>query len=207
VGRNGHGGRRFDHCERLVGVTPELRGGWSRCPRVGNPVFAGEADAVRRHDDWACGGNGGYTTAQILSIEVPIIVSKKPTFCVVIAGANDFANSVAFSTTISNYKLILDTLRTAGVIPIVTTLPPRTGPPANLRALNVWLRSYANTNGLPFADAFGAVVDTTTTGHIPGCEHVGRWRASERCRGEADRTDNRRGCHNVSDEDRPATRQ
>jgi hypothetical protein len=61
-------------------------------------------------------GTGGFTTAQILATEVPIIVSKKPMFCVVIAGANDFANSVAFSTTIANYKSILDTLRAAGVI-------------------------------------------------------------------------------------------
>jgi hypothetical protein len=74
-------------------------------------------------------------------------------FCVVIV-----------STTIANYKSILDTLRAAGVIPIVTTLTPRTGPPTNLRALNVWLRNYANAHGLPFADAFAAVVDTTTTG-------------------------------------------
>ena len=68
-------------------------------------------------------GIGSQTSADILA-RISQVTFFEPTYCLLTVGINDIALSVPVATYISNMTSILDTLTTAGIIPIVTSIYP-----------------------------------------------------------------------------------
>jgi len=124
-------------------------------------------------------GVSGENTTQILA-RIGQVLAAKPTFCIVIAGTNDFATAVTNkSLTIQNLKSIYDILTSHGIIVIAYTILPKTfwqpggTIPANIRNqmayVNNWIRTYCyGTKGLYVADPWSALVDPATGLSIGG---------------------------------------
>lgn len=106
----------------------------------------------------------GFTTAQMLATHLPVVTAHKPALCAVLGGANDIVGAVPLQTTFYNLTAIYQGLLSAGVLPVLCTMTPRTGPPASVTSINTWIKRYARANGLPLVDTFQSVVDTTTSG-------------------------------------------
>jgi lysophospholipase L1-like esterase len=112
---------------------------------------------------------GGYTTAQILATHLPVALQVKPAFCVVLGGANDYGQPIP--TVIANLKAMYTALQSAGITPVCCTLLPRNNINGNTSwstRLNAWISRYARLNGLPLADFYSALVDTTNGAYKAG---------------------------------------
>lgn len=116
---------------------------------------------------WACllsGGRlrfggvaatGGYTTAQIVSTHLPTVLAARPAYCVVHAGTNDIG-TLTLSQTIANLTTIFDSLLSAGILPIATTMLPKHtllgASRAPLDRMSMWITRYARQKNFPVVD-------------------------------------------------------
>lgn len=109
---------------------------------------------------------GGYRTDQILSTHVPVAVAAKPTFCVVLAGRNDVVQNIATATAVANLKSIYETLRKAGITPVLCSMSAQSGnttaQDTNRYAINEFIRAYAEKYDLPFVDFHKVTTDPAT---------------------------------------------
>lgn len=111
-----------------------------------------------------CGGifaHGSYTAAQIQTVYLPQILAQAdlPGVVVVNVGRNDVFSSGALTT----YGQILDSLLSAGILPVVTSAPPANAlsfyvPPK----WNAQLHRECAKRGVPFIDIYSALVDDGT---------------------------------------------
>lgn len=103
-------------------------------------------------------GVGGQTTAQILARITDVTsLSPKPAYCVVQGGTNDTNLNVASATTIANQQATCEALLAAGIIPILTSIPPvpytSPGQLASVSAVLAWQKLYARqTSGVIYCD-------------------------------------------------------
>lgn len=110
---------------------------------------------------------GGYTAAQILATHVPVAVAANPTFCVVLAGRNNIVQNKTYEETVADLKAIYDSLRRAGITPVLCSMSAQSGNSAAQDTLryrtNEFIRAYADRNQLPFVD-FHEVTTNAETG-------------------------------------------
>lgn len=127
---------------------------WAELFSNGRVVYSGQS------------ATGGFTTSQILTTHLPVAISKGNTFCVVLAGRNDINQAVPLATTIKNFVAIFNSLRYAGVIPVVCTMSAQSGnsdsKKLNENQINEFLKAYALKYGLPFVDFHAVTVDPLT---------------------------------------------
>lgn len=116
----------------------------------------------------------GFTLAQIEATHVPTVLNmaRKPGSCIIAGGTND-VGSASYDQTASRAALlrIIDKLQTAGIMPILWTLPPRddsTTVNALVQRWNVWVRYLAQSLGLPLVDAHAALTDPATGKYLAG---------------------------------------
>lgn len=111
---------------------------------------------------------GGFLASQILATHVPVAVAAKPTFCVVLAGRNNVVYNYSYTNTVTNLAAIYDTLRKAGIIPVLCNMCAQTGNTATQETLryqvNDFIRAYADKYQLPFVDMHEATTDPATGG-------------------------------------------
>lgn len=117
-------------------------------------------------------GISGQTTPQMLVRFRADVIALKPTVVVILAGTNDLAGN----TGPSSLQMIEDNLtsmaelaRANGIRVVMTDLLPISNyhdktssqrrPPADIIALNAWIRAYAAREHLGFVDYFTAAVD------------------------------------------------
>jgi lysophospholipase L1-like esterase len=122
-------------------------------------------------------GISGQTTPQMLIRFRPDVLALKPEVVVILAGTNDLAGNTGPTTLEAvedNLASMAELARAEGVRVVLASLLPvsdyekRDGtpivqtarrPPAHIRALNEWLRSYAAGHGLTYLDYYAATAD------------------------------------------------
>lgn len=116
--------------------------------------------------------NPGYTSTSLLPvIDAQIIqASPKPSWCLILCGANDAQSSVALATFASNVQQMVGMLRAAGITPVLGTVPPNNNDTYDnfVRLYNAWLMRYCEVERVPMVDFYTLVLDHTT----------GNWKAT-----------------------------
>ncbi len=114
-------------------------------------------------------GNPGDTTTQMLARFQTEVVAYKPATVVIMGGTNDAANgsfnSTTLATTVSNLQAMITAAKTAGIQPIICTIPPRNDFPnynANVQMINQAIRQVAASAQILLVDMYSVLVDPTT---------------------------------------------
>lgn len=111
--------------------------------------------------------NPGYTSALMVPLVGQITaLSPRPRYCFISAGSNDAGTGVSSSTFVANITSICDSLRLAGILPVIMGVPPRTGAAGLVAEYNLRLYRYASRTGTPFLDQFSILVDPATGGYL-----------------------------------------
>ena len=115
-------------------------------------------------------GISGQTTPQMLTRFQQDVLSLKPTVVVIAGGVNDIAGNTGpepLETITDNYRSMV-TLAKAAHIRVVLTAPvpaswfpwrPGAHPGETVRQLNEWIKEYARTEHVVYADYYSAMVD------------------------------------------------
>lgn len=115
-------------------------------------------------------GISGQTTSQMLLRFFADVIDLHPKVVHILAGTNDVAGNTG-PTRVQDYRNSIEAMvelaRThhirvvLGSIPPVATFPwrPEVTPVYIIKALNRWLKNYANSNGVQFVDYYSALVD------------------------------------------------
>jgi lysophospholipase L1-like esterase len=123
-------------------------------------------------------GISGQTTPQMLIRFRPDVIALKPKVVVILAGTNDIAGNTGPMTLQSiedNLTSMAELARANNIRVVLASLLPISDydknkegkpivrsvqrPPEQIRALNDWMRRYAEANGLTYLDYFSAVSD------------------------------------------------
>jgi lysophospholipase L1-like esterase len=119
-------------------------------------------------------GIAGQTTPQMLVRFRADVVALAPKVVVILAGTNDIAGNtgpMTLAETEANFATMVDLARAHGIKVVLSSVLPVHNytpdsdlafplrPPAQIRALNTWLRELAGANGCPYIDYYGAMVD------------------------------------------------
>lgn len=145
---------------RVVFMGDSITDAWGR--RLGK-FFPGKPYVNR--------GISGQTTPQMLIRFRPDVLALKPKAVVILAGTNDIAGntgpmsleeiegnltSMAELAKANGIRVVL-----ASVMPVCDYIRPQTDrrPPEKIRALNEWIRSYAQSNNLVYLDYYSAMLD------------------------------------------------
>jgi lysophospholipase L1-like esterase len=123
-------------------------------------------------------GISGQTTPQMLIRFRPDVIALQPKVVVILAGTNDLAGNTGPMTLQAiedNLASMAELARAHGIRVVLASVLPisdyekdRTGqpitrskqrPPDQIRALNEWMKNYANTNQMIYLDYFAAMAD------------------------------------------------
>lgn len=115
-------------------------------------------------------GISGQTTPQMLVRFRQDVVDLNPKVVVILAGTNDIAGNTGPSTAEmiqDNFKSMVEIARANGIQPVLASILPASDypwkpgmePGPKIVALNVWLKSYAEKNGLIYLDYYSAMVN------------------------------------------------
>src|SRR3984957_2924289 len=116
-------------------------------------------------------GISGQTTPQMLIRFRPDVIALKPDVVVILAGTNDIAGNTGPMTLEmieDNFRSMAELAKMNGikvvlssVMPVCDYIRPQTErrPPAQIIALNEWLKDYTAKNNLVYLDYFSAMLD------------------------------------------------
>ncbi len=115
-------------------------------------------------------GISGQTTPQMLVRMQQDVVALQPRVVVILAGTNDIAGNTGPSTPEmieDNFKSMVEIARASGIQPVIASILPASNYPWKpgmnpgpiIVALNLWLKSYAEKNGLIYLDYYSAMVN------------------------------------------------
>jgi lysophospholipase L1-like esterase len=116
-------------------------------------------------------GISGQTTPQMLIRFRPDVIALKPKVVVILAGTNDIAGNTGPMTLemiednfrsmvelakVNNIKVVM-----SSVMPVCDYIRPQTErrPPAQIIALNEWIKNYSAKNNLVYLDYYNAMTD------------------------------------------------
>lgn len=146
--------------QRVVFMGDSITDAWGR--RYGK-FFPGKPYINR--------GISGQTTPQMLIRFRPDVIALKPKAVVILAGTNDISGNTGPTTLEAiedNLMSMVDLAKANGirvvlasVMPVCDYIQPQTArrPPEKIRALNTWIRQYADKNGLVYLDYYSALID------------------------------------------------
>jgi len=117
-------------------------------------------------------GIGGQTTPQMLVRMFPDVIDLKPAAVILLAGTNDIAGNTGPETAKmveENFQAIAELAEQHKIKVILCSLTPVSDytsgpktvhrPPAQILALNAWIKSYAARAHAVYADYYSALVD------------------------------------------------
>jgi lysophospholipase L1-like esterase len=123
-------------------------------------------------------GISGQTTPQMLIRFRPDVIDLKPKVVVILAGTNDLSGNtgpMTIEATEANLQSMAELARANGIRVVMSSIMPVSDygknkdgqpinqttrrPPANIVAINDWMKKYAAENGLTYLDYFSAMVD------------------------------------------------
>jgi lysophospholipase L1-like esterase len=123
------------------------------------------------HPSYVDRGISGQTTPQMLIRFRPDVIALKPKVVVILAGTNDIAGNTGPMTLEmieDNYTSMAELAKAHGikvvfssVMPVCDYIRPQTErrPPAQIIALNEWLKNYVAKNKLVYLDYYSAMID------------------------------------------------
>jgi lysophospholipase L1-like esterase len=154
--------------QRVVFMGDSITDGWDD-PKYGG-FFPGKPYVDR--------GISGQTTPQMLIRFRPDVIALKPKVVVILAGTNDIAGNTGPMTLAAiedNLASMIDLARVSGIRVVLASLLPisdyaknREGnpivrsvqrSPAQIMALNQWMKSYTAANHAVYLDYYSAMVD------------------------------------------------
>ena len=153
---------------RVVFMGDSITDAWPQ-PRYGT-FFEGKPYVGR--------GISGQTTPQMLIRFRPDVIALKPKAVVILAGTNDIAGNTGPMTDEEiegNLQSMAELARANGIKVILASITP-TGayhtaaaavpqltlrPMARIKAINEWMKKYADKNGHVYLDYFSAMIDST----------------------------------------------
>ena len=119
-------------------------------------------------------GISGQTTPQMLVRFRADVIALKPSVVVILAGTNDISGNTGASTlamTEDNLSSMAELARVHGIRVVIATLLPVSDyvdamqttrrPPAQIRALNLWIRDYTSREHLVLLDYYPAMTDAS----------------------------------------------
>jgi lysophospholipase L1-like esterase len=171
-----------DSLDAFVAPYDATLGGDSHQGAVGghNPkdyLFLGNLLANSVLDVLGSAATSGYSVEQIRDNHLPTILAVKPTYCLCWSlGANNLLLAGEFSPTVLDVtEYILNAMVSAGVTPILCTLPPAINSTTSglvsqseITRYNAWICNYAQKNGFPILDFYQALIDWTTGDYMAG---------------------------------------
>lgn len=116
-------------------------------------------------------GISGQTTPQMLVRFRPDVIDLKPKVVVILAGTNDLAGNTGPETVdqiegnLASMAQLAQANHIRGVLasvtPVCDCFRPQTAkrPPAQIVALNAWIKNYCGRNGFVYLDYYSAMVD------------------------------------------------
>jgi lysophospholipase L1-like esterase len=116
-------------------------------------------------------GISGQTTPQMLIRFRPDVIALKPKVVVILAGTNDIAGNTGPMTLQmieDNYASMAELAKAnniavvfSSVMPVCDYIRPQTDrrPPAQIIALNEWLKTYCRKNNFVYLDYYSAMLD------------------------------------------------
>jgi lysophospholipase L1-like esterase len=116
-------------------------------------------------------GISGQTTPQMLIRFRPDVIALKPKVVVILAGTNDIAGNTGPMTLEmieDNFRSMVELAKVNGikvvlssVMPVCDYIRPQTErrPPAQIIALNEWIKDYCAKNKLVYLDYYSAMID------------------------------------------------
>jgi lysophospholipase L1-like esterase len=123
-------------------------------------------------------GISGQTTPQMLVRFRPDVIALQPKVVVILAGTNDISGNTGPTTPEAiqgNLASMAELARAHGIHVVLASLTPVSDyeqksdgtpinqttrrPPAQISALNVWIKQYAAENGYTYLDYYNALVD------------------------------------------------
>ena len=122
-------------------------------------------------------GFSGISTAEMLSVRGTVLSSLTGAeYVLILAGANDAVAGISQSTVVSNLTVIVNDVRSRGMIPVITTTTRNTREPIlDLRTDRYAreIRDYASANEVLLADARAAMVPDWDDFHSGDGLHLG----------------------------------
>jgi lysophospholipase L1-like esterase len=130
------------------------------------------------HPQYIDRGISGQTTPQMLVRFRPDVIALNPKVVVILAGTNDIAGNTGPMTDEEiegNMESMAELARSHGIKVVLASITPtsayhtrpggtpqtRVRPMSRIRALNAWIRKYAEDHGAVFLDYFSAMIDET----------------------------------------------
>lgn len=116
-------------------------------------------------------GISGQTTPQMLIRFRPDVLAHHPKVVVILAGTNDIAGNtgvMSLDMIEDNYTSMAELARLNGIQVVFSSVLPVSDayhvmtdrrPPAQIKALNDWMRAYCQKQGLVYLDYFNAMTD------------------------------------------------
>jgi lysophospholipase L1-like esterase len=143
---------------RVVFIGDSITERWGRS----DPAFFAGGHANR--------GIGGQTTPQMLLRFWQDVVALHPKAVHIMAGTNDLAGNTGPNRPEdfkNNLRAMVSLAKANGIAVIIASVPPADHfswkpaiqPALRIAELNAWLKDFAQTNGLTYADYFAAMVD------------------------------------------------
>jgi lysophospholipase L1-like esterase len=115
-------------------------------------------------------GISGQTTPQMLVRFRQDVIDLSPKVVVILAGTNDIAGNTGPSTPEmiqDNFKSMVEIAKANGIQPVLASILPASDykwkpgmePGPKIASFNLWLKSYADKNGLVYLDYYSPMVD------------------------------------------------
>ena len=153
---------------RVVFMGDSITDNWQQ-PRFGD-FFARKSYVDR--------GISGQTTPQMLIRFRPDVIALQPKVVVILAGTNDIAGNtgpMSNEEIESNIESMAELAKTNGIKVVLSSIMPTSAyhtspngisqtvqrPMDRIKAINVWMKGYADKNGYVYLDYFSAMVDST----------------------------------------------
>lgn len=146
--------------------------------------FSAQARNNNSFNNTSLAARNGFTTASILNSEFanpavclhgesPLACEyrlTRPAVAIILLGTNDTTH-IPIDQFAQNMRVIADYSIANGVIPVLTSIPPRLHIPGRAEAYNQLILDVAQERGLPFLDFYGALVTLPDSGMNPDGIH------------------------------------
>ena len=154
---------------RIVFMGDSITDNWQQ-PRFSEAFATGKP--------WVDRGISGQTTPQMLVRFRPDVVDLKPKVVVILAGTNDIAGNTGPMTDDDierNIESMAELAKANGIKVVLSSILPTSAyhtaangipqttqrPMERIKAINAWMKTYADRNGHIYLDYFSAMVDGT----------------------------------------------
>lgn len=164
--------KRYEEANGTLGM---LQAGKPRVVFLGDSITDGwKLNQYFPEKDFVNRGISGQITGQMLGRMMADVIRAKPAAMIVLAGTNDIARGVPMQAIQDNLAMIAELAEARKIkVALASVLPvhdynkdanpnyemSKRRPPAEIKTLNEWIKSYCQRKGFLYVDYFSAMVD------------------------------------------------